>query len=133
MANHRLTDFLARLVRRENLNREEAFELLEALLDAEATDAQISGALVALASKGETVEELTGMAEGLRSRAVRLDIETHVLYRHCRNRIESREDFQHLNGGGLCHCGSGIAGRETRKSRGEQQVGQRRSVDGAGC
>lgn len=72
MANHPLTDFLARLVRRENLNRDEAFELLEALLDADATDAQISGALVALASKGETIEELTGLAEGLRSRAVRL-------------------------------------------------------------
>ncbi|HJU92410.1 MAG TPA: anthranilate phosphoribosyltransferase [Pyrinomonadaceae bacterium] len=72
MANHPLTAFLARLVRRENLSRDEAFELLEALLDAEATDAQISGALVALASKGETVEELTGLAEGLRSRAVRL-------------------------------------------------------------
>jgi len=69
---HQLSEFLARLVRRENLNREEAFELLEALLDAEATDAQISGALVALAAKGETVDELTGMAEGLRSRAVRV-------------------------------------------------------------
>ena len=79
MANHPLTDFLARLVRRENLNRDEAFELLEALLDPEATDAQISGAFVALASKGETVEELTGLAEGLRSRAVRL----------CRNTIAS--------------------------------------------
>jgi anthranilate phosphoribosyltransferase len=72
MRNHQLTDFLARLVRREDLNRDEAFQLLEALLDAEATDAQISGTLVALAAKGETVEELTGMAEGLRSRAVRI-------------------------------------------------------------
>ena len=72
MVHHPLTDFLPRLVRREDLNRDEAFELLEALLDPEATDAQISGALVALASKGETVEELTGLAEGLRSRAVRL-------------------------------------------------------------
>src|SRR5215217_4950778 len=72
MATHPLTDFLARLVRREDLSREEAFDLLEALLDAEATDAQISGALVALAAKGETVDELTGMAEGLRSRAVRV-------------------------------------------------------------
>ena len=72
MATHPLTEFLARLVRREDLNREEAFDLLEALLDAEATDAQISGALVALAAKGETVDELTGMAEGLRSRAVRV-------------------------------------------------------------
>jgi anthranilate phosphoribosyltransferase len=69
---HQLSDFLARLVRRENLSREEAFELLEALLDPEATDAQISGALVALAAKGETVEELTGMVKGLRSRAVRV-------------------------------------------------------------
>jgi anthranilate phosphoribosyltransferase len=72
VAIHPLTDFLARLVRREDLSREEAFDLLEALLDAEATDAQISGALVALAAKGETVDELTGMAEGLRSRAVRV-------------------------------------------------------------
>ena len=72
MGTHRLTDFLPRLVRREDLSRDEAFELLEALLDAEATDAQISGALVALASKGETIEELTGMAEGLRSRATRV-------------------------------------------------------------
>jgi anthranilate phosphoribosyltransferase len=72
MATHRLTDFLPRLVRREDLTRDEAFELLEALLDAEATDAQISGALVALAAKGETIAELTGMAEGLRSRATRV-------------------------------------------------------------
>jgi len=72
MATHRLTDFLPRLVRREDLTRDEAFELLEALLDPEATDAQISGALVALAAKGETIEELAGMAEGLRSRATRV-------------------------------------------------------------
>jgi len=72
MSNHRLTEFLARLVRRENLDREEAVQLLEALLDPEATDAQISGALVALATKGETVQELTGLVEGLRSRALRV-------------------------------------------------------------
>jgi anthranilate phosphoribosyltransferase len=73
MANQRLTEFLSRLVRREDLDREEAGQLLDALLDPVATDAQISGALVALAAKGETVDELTGMAEGLRSRAVRVN------------------------------------------------------------
>jgi len=73
MATHRLTEFLARLVRREDLNRDEAGQLLDALLDAEATDAQISAALVALAAKGETVEELTGLVQGLRSRAVRVN------------------------------------------------------------
>jgi anthranilate phosphoribosyltransferase len=73
MVNHRLTDFLGRLVRREDLTREEAGQLLDALLDAEVTDAQISAALVALAAKGETVEELTGLVQGLRSRAVRVN------------------------------------------------------------
>ena len=70
---HRLTEFIARLVRREDLSREEAGQLLESLLDDEATDAQIAAALVTLAAKGETVEELTGMATGLRARAVRID------------------------------------------------------------
>ena len=70
---HRLTEFIARLVRREDLSREEAEQLLESLLDDEATDAQIAAALVTLAAKGETVEELTGMATGLRARAVRID------------------------------------------------------------
>jgi len=72
MGNNRLTEFLSRLVRREDLSREEAAHLLDALLDDDATDAQISGALVALAAKGETVDELTGLVEGLRARAVRV-------------------------------------------------------------
>lgn len=70
---HQLTEFIARLVRGEDLNRDEAERLLESLLDADATDAQIAAALVALAAKGETVEELTGMATGLRARAVRVN------------------------------------------------------------
>lgn len=73
MSNYRLTEFLSRLVRREDLSREEAGQLLDALLDDEATDAQISAALVALAAKGETIDELTGLVEGLRSRAVRVN------------------------------------------------------------
>lgn len=73
MTQHRLSEFIARLVRREDLNRAEAEQLLESLLDAEATDAQIAAALVALAAKGETVEELTGMAAGLRARSLRVN------------------------------------------------------------
>jgi anthranilate phosphoribosyltransferase len=68
-----LQQFLSRLVRGEDLNRDEARQLLDSLLDRDATDAQIAGALIALAGKGETVEELTGMALGLRARAVRVN------------------------------------------------------------
>jgi anthranilate phosphoribosyltransferase len=67
-----LRALLMRLMRGENLLRAEACELLDALLDGAATDAQIAAALVALAVKGETVEELAGMAEAMRARARRV-------------------------------------------------------------
>lgn len=63
---------LVRLMRGEDLSREEAGALFGAAMDEHATDAQIGAALVALAVKGETVEELTGMAEAMRARAVRI-------------------------------------------------------------
>jgi anthranilate phosphoribosyltransferase len=59
-------------MRGEDLGRAEAGSLLDALLEGSATDAQIAAALVALAVKGETVEELAGMASAMRSRAVRI-------------------------------------------------------------
>src|SRR5438132_3658607 len=65
--------FLSRLTRRENLSRAEAAELLDALLNGDATDAQIAATLIALKQKGETVEELAGLAEGMRARAVRIN------------------------------------------------------------
>lgn len=67
-----LRALLMRLMRGENLRHAEAAELLDALLDGAATDAQIAAALIALAVKGETVEELTGMAEAMRARARRI-------------------------------------------------------------
>ena len=69
---HSLRSLTLRLMRGEDLRREEAAALLDALLDPEATDAQIAAALVALAVKGETVEELAGMAAAMRARAARL-------------------------------------------------------------
>src|SRR6476620_4862008 len=72
MGQNQLQHFLLRLVRREDLSRDEACECLDSLLDDEATDVQIAAALTALAMKGETVEELAGLASGLRSKAVQL-------------------------------------------------------------
>jgi anthranilate phosphoribosyltransferase len=59
-----------RLMRGENLGRAEAENFLGALLSPAATDAQVAAALALLAVKGETVEELAGMAEAMRNRAI---------------------------------------------------------------
>jgi anthranilate phosphoribosyltransferase len=72
MPENQLQHFLSRLVRREDLTRDEASQLLDALLEESASDSQIAGALVALTTKGETIEELTGLASGLRARATRV-------------------------------------------------------------
>ena len=65
-----LQSFLPRLMRGENLSASEASGLLDALLNGEATDAQIAATLIALKTKGETVEELAGLADGMRRRAL---------------------------------------------------------------
>ncbi len=59
-------------MRSEDLMRDEAGELLNALLDDETSEAQIAALLIALKRKGETVEELTGLAEGMRARAIKI-------------------------------------------------------------
>src|SRR5438128_4023176 len=66
-------NFLPRLMRNENLSRAEASQLLDWLLDGAATDAQIAATLIALKRKGETIEELAGLAQGMRARATRIN------------------------------------------------------------
>src|SRR2546421_5324592 len=65
IADLKLSETTARLMHRENLSRAEAANFLECLLNPAVTDAQIAAALTSLAVKGETVDELAGMAEAI--------------------------------------------------------------------
>src|SRR4030095_1665167 len=67
-----LREMTVRLMRGENLSRTEAANFLDALVNPTATDTRIAAALMALTAKGETVEELAGMAEAMREHATRL-------------------------------------------------------------
>jgi anthranilate synthase component 1 len=67
-----LRELTLRLMRSENLSRVEAGNLLGCLLDPIATDTQIAAALTSLAVKGETFDELAGIAEAMRDRALPL-------------------------------------------------------------
>jgi anthranilate phosphoribosyltransferase len=59
---------------RESLNREEARAVMSEVLTGQCTDAQIGALLVALHMKGETVEEIVGFAEAIRSAAAPLPV-----------------------------------------------------------
>ena len=67
-----LKNLLIQLMRGKNLTRHQARNLLDELLKESANNSQIAAALVALAIKGETTEELAGMAEAMREHSVKI-------------------------------------------------------------
>jgi anthranilate phosphoribosyltransferase len=59
----------------QSLSRDEARAVMTEVLTGKCTDAQIAGLLVGLRMKGETVEEIVGFAEAIRSAATPLPIQ----------------------------------------------------------
>ncbi len=66
----RLRAMLGGVFSGRDLTRPEAAELLGYVFDGQATDAQIAAVLVALAKKGECVDEIVGLTEAMRARMV---------------------------------------------------------------
>jgi anthranilate phosphoribosyltransferase len=67
-------EFLSRLVRGESLSEADAARAMELIMRDEATPSQIAGFVVALRVKGETVEEITGLARTVRALATPIDV-----------------------------------------------------------
>ena len=67
-----ITEATRVLVDRRDLTRIEAAGAMEAIMSGTATDAQIAAFLTALRMKGETVEELIGFAQVMRSKVARV-------------------------------------------------------------
>jgi anthranilate phosphoribosyltransferase len=71
-----IVDVLHRLAHHsESLSRAEARDVMAEVLTGQCTDAQIAALLIALRMKGETVEEIVGFAEAIRSAAAPLPID----------------------------------------------------------
>src|SRR5438552_13278600 len=71
-----MRDILLKLSRREDLTRDEAREAFEIIMSGQASDAQIGGLLVGLASKGSTAEEIVGAASVMREKVVPISCES---------------------------------------------------------
>lgn len=63
---------LSHLLRRRDLTAEAAAEAIDAILAGELTEAQTAAFLAAMATKGETVEELAGAARAMRRRGLHI-------------------------------------------------------------
>jgi anthranilate phosphoribosyltransferase len=74
-----LTQSIDRLADRYDLTEEESAAVLAEIMGGEISDVQIAGFLVALRIKGETVEELTGLARTMRALSSQVHAKHHDL------------------------------------------------------
>ena len=65
-----IKEAIARLTARESLTEGEAQQVTQEIMDGIATPAQIAGFLISLRMKGETQEEVLGMARTMRAKAI---------------------------------------------------------------
>jgi anthranilate phosphoribosyltransferase len=75
MPNEILTRAIDALASRRDLSADEAAEVMAEIMDGQVSETQIAGFLIALRTKGETVEELAGLARTMRSLAAAVPTE----------------------------------------------------------
>jgi len=74
-----IREAIAKLVERRHVSEAEASACMEELMSGAATPAQIGAFLVALRMKGETVDEITGLARVMREKSLHVEIEGPLL------------------------------------------------------
>lgn len=74
-----IKEAIIKLSQGQNLNYTEAEQVMDEIMSGKATDVQLSAYLVALSLKGETIDEITASAQGMRNHCVKLLHEQDVL------------------------------------------------------
>ena len=67
-----IREAILKLAGKENLTYTEAEKVMDEIMDGEATPVQMSAYLTALSLKGETIDEITASAAGMRAHCIRL-------------------------------------------------------------
>ena len=75
MPNAILTRAIDALASRRDLSADETAEVLSEIMNGEVSEIQIAGVLIALRTKGETIDELTGLARTMRALAAHVPTE----------------------------------------------------------
>ncbi|MCL2633025.1 MAG: anthranilate phosphoribosyltransferase [Oscillospiraceae bacterium] len=67
-----IKEAIIKAARKENLSYDEAKEVMNEIMSGQASQIQMAAYLTSMAVKGETIDEITGSAAGMRSHCVRL-------------------------------------------------------------
>lgn len=74
-----IKEAILKLSKKENLSYEEAKEVMDEIMSGKASSVQMSSYLTALSMKGETIDEITGSAAGMRANCIKLLHDLEVL------------------------------------------------------
>ena len=69
-----IREAIGKLVDGEDLTQTEAVQVMNEIMEGEATPAQLAGFITALRVKGETVSEIAGLARVMRDKALKVEV-----------------------------------------------------------
>ena len=98
-----------KLINGKNLSRTESRKAMHAIMNGDGTDAQISAFLVALRMKGETVDEITGVVEAIKSKSTRIKSKFKNVVDTCGTGGDALHTFNISTGAALVAAGAGVA------------------------
>ncbi|MFP4191290.1 MAG: anthranilate phosphoribosyltransferase [Candidatus Hydrogenedentota bacterium] len=101
--------YIASLVKHQDLSREQAASAMELLMTGEALPTHVSAFLVALAMKGETVDEITGLAEIMRKMATPIHTNRQPLVDTCGTGGDHSNTFNISTAAAFVVAGAGVA------------------------
>ena len=78
-----IKEAIAKVVNKEDLNEHDMMQVMDEVMEGNATPAQIAAFITSLRLKGETVEEVTGAARIMRQKATRIDARSSIIVDTC--------------------------------------------------
>jgi len=103
-----IQESIAKLVKNQSLSLDESLDVMTQIMDGIATGAQIASFLTALRMKGETVEEITGCALAMRSRAIKITVEDEMVVDTCGTGGDACDTFNISTASAIVVAGAGL-------------------------
>lgn len=103
-----IKEAIAKVVERIDLEEHEMSDVIEMMMDGEATPGQISSFLVALRMKGESVSEITGAAKVMLDKAIRIHSRHEVIVDLCGTGGDRQGTFNVSTAAAFVVAGAGV-------------------------
>ncbi len=104
-----IQDAIARIADGDNLSRDDAAQVLKHIMSGDCTPAQIGGFLIGLRVKGETVDEITGLATAMREMATPISTARYPMVDTCGTGGDGSGTFNVSTTAAFVVAGAGVA------------------------